>query len=53
MCFYYSFLKDEPLGGWFVQRIVNGKEEDAVEYRFTPKYTLKGGQSVCVSSSQL
>jgi len=41
---------DEPLGGWFVQRVIDGKEEEAIEYRFTPKYVLKGGQSVTVWS---
>jgi len=41
---------DEPLGGWFIQRIIDGKEDEAVEYKFTPKYILKGGQSVTVWS---
>ena len=46
---WFVFNQDEPLGGWFVQRVIDGKEEEAVEYRFTPKYILKGGQSVTVS----
>lgn len=41
---------DEPLGGWFVQRVANGKDEEAIEYRFTPKYVLKGGSSVTLWS---
>ena len=41
-------LQDEPLGGWFIQRVIDGKEDEAVEYKFTPKYVLKGGQSVTV-----
>ena len=36
------------MGGWFLQRIVDGKEEDAIEYKFTPKFVLKGEQSVTV-----
>ena len=45
----HHIFQDEPLGGWFVQRVIDGKEEEAIEYRFTPKYVLKGGQSVTVS----
>ncbi|XP_047139328.1 prelamin-A/C-like isoform X1 [Hydra vulgaris] len=42
--------KDEPLGGWSVQRIVDGKDEQAVEYKFTPKFVLKGKQTVTIWS---
>lgn len=42
-------FKDEPLGGWIIQRVANGNEDEAVEYKFTPKYVLKAEQSVTVS----
>lgn len=42
---------DEALGGWHVQRIVDDKEDDAVEYKFTPKFVLKAGHSVTIWSN--
>ena len=35
------------MGGWIVSRIIDEKEP--VSYKFTPKFVLKGGQSVTVS----
>ena len=43
--------QDEALGGWFVQRVVNDKEDEAIEYKFTPKYVLKAAQTVTVRLS--
>ncbi|XP_031571997.1 lamin-A-like isoform X2 [Actinia tenebrosa] len=42
--------KDEPLGGWTIQRQVG--KEDPVVYKFTPKYVLKGNSYVTVYASQ-
>jgi len=43
--------QDEALGGYYVQRVVNGRDDTAVEYKFTPKYVLKGGHSVTLWST--
>ena len=41
------FVQDFPLGGWSVERSVDG--EPPVTYKFTPKYVLKSGSYVTVS----
>jgi len=46
---YNSSTEDEPLGGWVVQRTVDDGE--AVDYKFTPKFVLKGDSSVTVWAS--
>lgn len=39
-------LQDQPLGNWRLKRQVD--EGDEVIYKFSPKFTLKAGQSVTV-----
>ena len=46
----FFFFQDETLGGYFIQQIVDNKLDEAIEYRFTPKFVLKGGKSVTVST---
>lgn len=43
---YNSGDKDEPLGGWTLQRQVGNKPP--IVYKFTPKYSLKVGSYVTV-----
>ncbi|CAH3169321.1 unnamed protein product [Porites lobata] len=47
---FNSGAKDVPLGGWTVERSVNG--EPPVIYKFTPKYVLKSGSYVTIWASQ-
>jgi hypothetical protein len=35
------------MGGWIVSRTIDGQEP--ISYKFTPKFVLRGGQSVTVS----
>lgn len=35
------------MGGWIVSRTIDDKEP--ISYKFTPKFVLRGGQSVTVS----
>jgi len=44
---FVCFVQDFPLGGWSVERSVDG--EPPVIYKFTPKYVLKTGSYVTVS----
>ena len=49
MLFLWCHFQDVPLGGWSVERSVDG--EAAIVYKFTPKYVLKSGCYVTVSYS--
>ena len=44
---FNSGTKEEMMGGWIVSRKVDGREP--ICYKFTPKFILRGGQSVTVS----
>lgn len=48
LSFYFNFVssQDEVMGGWMVSRIID--ENEPISYKFTPKFVLKGGQSVTV-----
>lgn len=39
-------LQDQPLGNWRLKR--QADDSDEVIYKFSPKFTLKAGQSVTV-----
>ena len=45
------WCQDFPLGGWLLERSVDG--DPAIVYKFTPKYVLKSGSYVTVSSGVL
>ncbi|KXJ25965.1 lamin-L(I) [Exaiptasia diaphana] len=47
---FNSGEKDEPLGGWTIQRQVG--KDDPVVYKFTPKYALKAQSYVTIYASQ-
>lgn len=47
---FNSGAKDAALGGWSVERSVDG--EPAIIYKFTPKYVLKTGSYVTIWASQ-
>lgn len=47
---FNSGANDMPLGGWSVERSVDG--EPPVIYKFTPKYVLKSGSYVTIWASQ-
>lgn len=47
---FNSGAKDFPLGGWSLERSVDG--EPPVIYKFTPKYVLKTGSYVTIWASQ-
>ena len=34
------------MGGWIVSRIID--DQEPISYKFTPKFVLRGGQSVTV-----
>lgn len=42
------WCQDFSLGGWLLERSVDG--DPAIVYKFTPKYVLKSGSYVTVSS---
>jgi nitrogen fixation protein FixH len=44
-----SFVQtqEEMMGGWIVSRTIDDGEP--ISYKFTPKFVLRGGQSVTVS----
>lgn len=42
--------KDQSLGNWRLKRQIGDEEE--ISYKFTPKYTLKAGQSVKIYGSE-
>lgn len=48
---YNKSDNDEALGGWYVQRYADSKDEEAIEYKFTPKYVLKAQQTTTIWSS--
>ncbi|XP_028399231.1 lamin-B1-like [Dendronephthya gigantea] len=47
---FNSGTKEELMGGWIVSRMID--DQEPISYKFTPKFVLRGGQSVTIWANQ-